>query len=374
MRNPTTAGLLTMIGRRELQFSHKAFDALPPSGSVEHLREILVHHRMMPDRGDPRLARFERWLDQRLASLRDCPDIHTAIEQFARWHHLRRLRDPDTVRNMDNATRRAKQEVTEAGKFLAWLRTEHGTTISGLRQTHLDAYLSEGTSTRHIVRSFLQWRARAGIGPRFRIRSRAPSTTPLAADSDRLDLIRTVLVADHVIVSTRIAALLLLLYGIPICKICELELDDVVTTATGTTIRVGSLPAPVPEPLLPLLHEHLAARANQRTMNHGSRWLFPGTRVGHHITEQSVMQRLPTARHRHPRRPQHRPARTEQGNRCRVPGRPAGLHPADHEHPRRPRRGAHGQLPRHQPTRTVGTLQESIVAALISAAGNRPVR
>ena len=27
-------------------------------------------------------------------------------------------------------------------------------------------------------------------------------------------------------------------------------------------------------------------------MNHGSRWLFPGTRVGHHITEQTVMQRF----------------------------------------------------------------------------------
>ena len=65
-----------------------------------------------------------------------------------------------------------------------------------------------------------------------------------------------------------------------------------VTTATGATIRVGSLPAPVPEPLLPLLHQHLAARANQRTMNHGSRWLFPGTRVGHHITEQTPMHRF----------------------------------------------------------------------------------
>ncbi len=66
MRHPVTAALLTKIGSRELQLNHDAFDALPPSRSLEHLREMLVHHHMMPNRGDPRLARFETWLDQRL--------------------------------------------------------------------------------------------------------------------------------------------------------------------------------------------------------------------------------------------------------------------------------------------------------------------
>jgi hypothetical protein len=80
MRHPVTADLLTRIGTRELQLSHDAFDALPPSRSVEHLREMLVEHRMMPSRGDPRLARFEIWLDQRLATLQSTPAIHTPIE------------------------------------------------------------------------------------------------------------------------------------------------------------------------------------------------------------------------------------------------------------------------------------------------------
>jgi len=119
MRHPVTAALLTKVGTRELQLSHDAFNALPPSRSLEHLREMLVHHRMMPNRGDPRLARFETWLDQRLETLKPTPAIHTPVEQFARWHHLRRLREnTHPTRNMDNATRCAKQEITEAIKFL----------------------------------------------------------------------------------------------------------------------------------------------------------------------------------------------------------------------------------------------------------------
>ncbi len=293
MRHPVTAALLTKIGSRELQLNHHAFDALPPSRSLEHLREMLVEHRMMPDRGDPRLARFETWLDRRLETLKPTPAIHAPIEQFARWHHLRRLREnADPTRNMDNATRCAKQEITEAGKFLRWLLDEHNTTINDLQQAHLDAYLSEGTTTRTTIRNFLQWRARAGIAGPFKTRYRTARTTPLASSRQRLELIKTVAEAHQVALSTRIAALILLLYGTPVSKISELTIDDVKTTPARTTIKIGDTPALIPEALLPLFHQHLAQRGNHRTMNHHSPWLFPGTRAGQHISEQSLMHRL----------------------------------------------------------------------------------
>jgi hypothetical protein len=57
--------------------------------------------------------------------------------------------------------------------------------------------------------------------------------------------------AHQVALSTRIAALILLLYGTPVSKICELTLDDVNTTPSRTTIKVGDTPAPIPEALLP---------------------------------------------------------------------------------------------------------------------------
>jgi integrase len=275
MRHPVTAALLNKIGTRELQLTHNAFDALGPSRSLEHLREMLVHHHMMPSRGDPRLARFESWLDHRLETLKSTPAIHIPIEQFARWHHLRRLREnTNPTRNMDNATRCAKQEITEAGKFLRWLLDEHNTTINDLQQAHLDAYLSEGTTTRSTVRNFIQWRARAGIARPFKTRYRIARTTPLASSRQRLQLLKTVAEAEHVALSTRTAALILLLYGTPVSKICELTLDDINATPARTTIRIGNLPAPIPEALLPLFHQHLAQRGNHRTMNHDSTWLF----------------------------------------------------------------------------------------------------
>lgn len=281
MRQPATALLLTKIGTRELHLSHEAFNAEPPSRSLEHLREMLVSHRMMPDRGDRHLARFQRWLDQRLLTLHDTPAIATPIEQFARWHHLRRLlENTNTGSDMDNATRSAKQEITEAGKFLTWLLTEHRTAIDNLTQAQLDIYLSEGTTTRTLVRNFIQWRARTGIAPPLETRYRIARATPLASTRQRLDLIKHAVEADDVILSTRIAALLLLLFGTPVTRICELRIDDIDVTPTRTTIKLGDTPAPIPEPLLPLFHQHLAQRANRRTMNHRSTWLFPGTNAG----------------------------------------------------------------------------------------------
>jgi hypothetical protein len=181
VRNPATASLLAKIGTRELALTHEGFDALPASHSLEHLREMLVHHRMMPSRGDRWLIRFESWVEQRLQTLESTPTIHAPLEQFARWHHLRRLREStDPTRNMDYATRNAKQEIVEAGKFLRWLLDEHNATINDLRQAHLDAYLAEGTTTRTAIRNFIQWRARAGIAAGFKTRYRTSRTTGAA--------------------------------------------------------------------------------------------------------------------------------------------------------------------------------------------------
>jgi hypothetical protein len=76
---------------------------------------------------------------------------------------------------------------------------EHHTTINDLQQAHLDAYLSEGTTTRSTIRNFIQWRARAGIAPPFKTRYRTARTTPLTSSRQRLELIKTVAEAGHVV-------------------------------------------------------------------------------------------------------------------------------------------------------------------------------
>ena len=89
---------------------------------------------------------------------------------------------------------------------------------------------------------------RRGIAPPFKTRYRVVRTTPRASTRQRLDLIKHVIEAEHVILSTRIAALLLLLllFSTPLKRICELTIDDIATTPTRTTIALGELPAPIP--------------------------------------------------------------------------------------------------------------------------------
>jgi hypothetical protein len=80
---------------------------------------------------------------------------------------------------MTTATLKARQEITETGKFLTWLHDAHGSAIAELRQAHVDDYLAEGPSTRKHIRNFLHWHSRArGRGERVTTPTGKPSPTP----------------------------------------------------------------------------------------------------------------------------------------------------------------------------------------------------
>ncbi|QDE34840.1 hypothetical protein FIV50_08565 [Microbacterium foliorum] len=292
MRLPAAQHLLGMLGDRSLKLDHAAFDALPPSPAVEHLREMLTHHHILPDRGDIHLARFLPWLDIKLSKFQDRPHIHQPLEQFGRWHHLRRLRADPAPKNMDYATRTAKQEITEAGKFLAWLDEEQHTKVDDLKQEQIDLYWSEGPSTRKHVRAFLQQRKLTGRNRPLTARARTAESSPMVTAQERLDAIRLVIESKNVIPGTRLAAVIFLLYGTPIGRIVALPADSIRSTLDGMTISLGSQPAPVPELLIPLVNEHLNNGARSRSMNKDSPWLFPSTKSGQHISANTLWNRL----------------------------------------------------------------------------------
>lgn len=292
MRLPAAQQQLSMIGDRSLKLDHAAFDALPASPAVEHLREMLTHHHILPSRGDAHLARFVHWLDTRLNTFQDRPHIHQPLEQFGRWHHLRRLRADPPPKNMDYATRTAKQEITEAGKFLTWLDEEHHTKVDDLRQEQIDLYWSEGPSTRKHVRAFLQQRKLTGRHRSLKARARTAESSPMATTRERLDAIRMVIESEHVIPGTRVAAVIFLLYGTPIGRIVALHADSISSALDGMTISLGSQPAPVPDMLIPLINEYLHNGARSRSMNKDSPWLFPSTKPGQHISANTLWNRL----------------------------------------------------------------------------------
>lgn len=297
MRGTKAHQLLTAIGARQLELTHDAFDALPRSTALEHLRDILVHNRLMEVPEDRTLRRFQLWLDTRLDELADHPEIASTIEQFARWHHLKRLRAlaTDPAKSLEIPTRNAKQEITEAGKFLLWLHHEHQLLPGEMTQWHIDAYLDTGTSTRKTIRNFIAWfRTGRGGKRKLHVPPRYAQTIPTLNQSQRLALIRNAIEMEQVALSTRIAALVHLLWATPLVRICNLKLDAIHLHPTGMTIALGATPAEIPEPLAPLFWAYVSNPSNQQTTNTGTDWLFPGYRAGQAINPLTLAQRMLT--------------------------------------------------------------------------------
>lgn len=288
-----SSDLLRRLGEREIDLTHEAFDALPKNHAVEHLRAILVHNRMLPAQDDRQLAAFEHWLDQRLLSLEDSPGIHSPIERFAKWHHLRRLQaESAETKNMNYATRNAKQEITEAGKFLHWLLDEHHTIAANMSQLRIDDYLSEGSSTRKHIRNFVRYLGRERTVASVDVPVRLAQTTPMLSQQQRLGHVKTLLEAANVSESIRVAGLIFLLYGIPIGRLCMTTLDQLDIRPTGITLLLGKNPAPVPDELVPLFLAHLESRDQGGTVNTGTNWLFPGVRAGQPRSPNTLLLQL----------------------------------------------------------------------------------
>ena len=294
MRSPAPRALLTSIGQRALALEHQAFDALPRSNAVEHLRSILVAHGMLPERGHVDLARFDLWVDRRLLDLAVRPRVAAALEPFARWHHLRRLHDnADTIRNMNFATRAAKQEITEAGKLLTWLDDVHDVAFADAEQQQIDEYLSTGPTTRKTARNFINWNRTIGATTLRSGRRRTAISTPVATDTERLKQLARLLAATDAPLIPRAVGLLLLLYGTPIGRLVQLRRDVVTEAPDGMRIDLGGTqPALVPAGISEVMYAVLTAGAPTRTTTVDGGWLFPGLRAGHHVHADSVHTQL----------------------------------------------------------------------------------
>lgn len=288
-RNPQVVALLRGLGEGSITLEHASFDAAPAGISREHIRALLVHHQLLPDR-DPHLTRFEHWLQQKLACIPDQAVRHP-LEQFCTWHHLRRMRRK-SGQDLHASVHSSKQEITETSKFLLWL-AEHDRTIGTCRQTDLDQWLAEGPTTRYLIRTFIVWASKQGLCSELTIGFRQARSVRLVTQDDRLTWLSRLLVGDTETLPYRVAGILMLLYAQPLVRIVGLRTDRVHVTPTEIRILLGSEATAVPEPFAGLLRDHLASRPNMRTANSsGNPWLFPSTRAGYHLHPNTLMKRL----------------------------------------------------------------------------------
>lgn len=184
-RSQKVLELLGGIASGAIPLTHDGLTAAGRGKHISHLRSLLEHYGLLPPR-DEHLARFEQWLSAKLGAIAS-PAVRAPVEQFATWHHLRRLRgEAKPGQSSDRPKRSAKQEITKTIKFLTWLEDSHGRTAADCTQHDVDAYLTSGPTTRHLIRTFFVWAKSARSIPACRSHSGRPEQPPRSPKNSAL--------------------------------------------------------------------------------------------------------------------------------------------------------------------------------------------
>lgn len=285
--------LLAGLASGDIPLTHEGLDEAAPYEQTAHLRSLLEHNGVLPTRDEP-LARFERWLAHKLDAVTE-PVVRTPVEQFATWHHLRRLRKASTPgQHSERSVRYAKQDITEAIKFLAWLHASHQRTAATCRQQDVDEWLASGPTTRSKIRNFFAWAKKSRLNASVQLTYQQPLPSRALTQEQRLAWIKELLVGNPDTLAYRVAGILLLLYAQPLTKIAALPTEAIVPADGEVRISLGQEPIPVPQPFAHLLETHIGNRPNLRTTGGAAPtpWLFPSNRPGRHLDPQFIMKRL----------------------------------------------------------------------------------
>jgi hypothetical protein len=283
--------MLCTLADLSTPITHDTLDSLSPWRSATYLRDLLMHHGVLPP-ADRQLTLFQRWLGDILAQA-DGPEHRQIVERFAAWHVQRRLRrfagkGPVTAKQ----TQQARAEIRLAIAFLAWLG-ERGRELGTCGQADIDAWYAGAYTARRLTHAFLRWSMRNQLLTQLMIPHQNTTNPTPISQQQRLATIRRLLTEDDIPLLTRVAATLMLLYAQPLTRILRLTIDDVLHQDNEVSIRLGDPPTPIPPPFAGLLRTHIDQRLNLTTAtNPDARWLFPGRRGGQPMTPEALETRL----------------------------------------------------------------------------------
>jgi len=273
--------------------THEALDALPPGGTLDHMRAMMVATGVLPDR-DERLTALEQWISRAIDGLAD-PGDRRVLHGYAIWHHLRRLRGRLAGRpaSRDQA-KNVRDHVTAAAALLDWLE-ERGLTLARCTQADLDQWLAGSSAALARSANFVRW----AVSRRHASRLTAPATRwtgpsgPLDQDRRWADA-RRLLHDGTCPAPDRAAGLLVLLYAQKLNVITALTAQHVLHEDGRTLLRLGSRPIVLPGPLDDLVTRLADGRETRgrSLLAIPSPWLFPGNRPGSALTEDALAQRL----------------------------------------------------------------------------------
>lgn len=292
LRNPNVVRLLRGLATGTIPLTHDGLHQETPWRTVAHLRDLLMDSGVLP-RVDRQLMLYQRWLTERLAVIED-PAHRRRLQYFVTWHQMRRLRSKAEKGPLGRSQiSQAKQEITQAGAFLAWL-ADRDRAIEHCQQADLDAWHTEKLATRRPAQTFLRWCMKTSRMPRLTLPPQVinQDQAPLHQHR-RLAILRRILNDDSLPLRARIAAALVLLYAQSVTRIVRLTVDDVIDDGATVTVRLGDPPSPLPEPVADLMRAYVQSRQHLHyASSRSSQWLFPGRQPGQPMNPVSLQVHL----------------------------------------------------------------------------------
>jgi len=291
---PHIRTLLADLAAGRTELTHQALAARPDWRAAVYLRDLLVSCGVLPA-ADKHLLDYEAWLHRKLTGLAGHPH-QRLLREFGLWHQLARMRATAATRPLRPTARKyATDRFAAAETFLAWL-TARGRRLADLTQADIDTfYLTHRAHQRHAAGCFLTWAMDRGHLPRHDLPATNYGKGEAITQQERLALLRSFATGDYDRLRPRVAACLMLLYAQPLSRITQLTTSDITSDDDGHTyLRLGTPPAPVPEPFAALLRQltisHDPAASSPVTARSG--WLFPGLHPGQPITYQAMLGQL----------------------------------------------------------------------------------
>jgi hypothetical protein len=283
--------LLRDLAQGRLPLSHETFQHHRSPTKVAFLRALCIEHQLLaPVNLD--IERFQSWLETTTGGL---PAEHARlIRQYARWVHLNRMHHLQATGGLKKGTfLAAKQSTTMAIGFLHHLSTR-GHSPSGCTQHDVDAWLAGGPTTRSLARGFVRWAGQHGHLPTVDFPYRTARATPVISQAQRLEHLRALTDPSAQIPGTlQVAALFLLLYGQSLTRISRMRQAQIHDAEGQLTVAFTEDRLVIPAPFETIVRAHLGALPHTNTAAHRQNtWLFPGTRPGEHLHQNTIMNRL----------------------------------------------------------------------------------
>ena len=202
---PKSKTLLTSLSSGQTPLTHEGLDSRGETAgrAADHLRALLVHHGLLPHQ-DPYLARFEAWIARQTRA--PAREVAKPVEQFATWHHLRRIRAIATPeKTAQRPVHSAKQEITETIKFLTWLWQTHHAHRRTCTQQDVDTWLATGPTTSKAIRTFFVFAKKTGTNIRVEMGHYTAKTRPAITQDQRLAWLKELLTGTSESLPYRVA-------------------------------------------------------------------------------------------------------------------------------------------------------------------------